>query len=548
VLVVVDQLRGDYLDRYAAFLGDDGFRRLQREGAQATDCTYGHAVTETGPGHATIATGTHPGTNGIIANDWLDPATRQSVYCVGTADGVSPAHLRGETLADRLVRATDGRGVVLSLAMKDRSAVLLAGRLADGAYWSEVAHGNLITSDFYRLPRPPARRAQDCAAFVDRLNATGPDRPVDRWRGHTWTRLVDPESATGKKLYARLAADDYAGEKPPGGWTRHFPHVLDKGPLYYGRLTVSPFGHTFLLEAARRAIDELALGKDDDADLLLVGLSSLDYVGHYFGPDSHEVADTMLRLDRDLAAFFQSLDQRVGKGRWTVALTADHGVAPIPAWGREKLGWPSLPAVDDLADGEAGGLLVRLSRFLHTTWADRLANLKPAAPVGEGLARSVRFSLFSREDGQIYFKHTVLKERGIDPAEAARTTVDWLRRQPEVDCALTRADVLEGPLPDHPSAPFLRRSFDPERSGDVLLSLVPSLYPGAASVLAATHGSPHRHDRHVPLMLMGFGVKRGFHLARPCGVVDLAPTLARLLGIEAPVPGEGSALTELLGS
>ena len=343
VLVVFDQLRGDYLERWRPLWGEGGFRRLQADGAWFTNCHYPFACTETGPGHATLATGRSPESHGIVGNYWYDRRAAAEVYCVaGTrpyqgvpagaaGDGAStPERLLGPTIGDALRDATGGRGRIIALGLKDRSAVFLAGRRPDACYWFDHWTGGFMTSTYYRDGPHP---------WVAEFNR---GRPADRWFGHDWTRLrPDLDYA------AHSGPDDGPGEAT--GWMqgRTFPHPTTGGLNrlaggrydnrdYYGALATSPFANELLLELAKRAIDAERLGADDVPDLLGLGLSATDPIGHSWGPDSQEVLDAVLRADRLLADLLAHLDARVGAGRYLVVLTSDHGVCPLPEVARAR--------------------------------------------------------------------------------------------------------------------------------------------------------------------------------------------------------------------
>ena len=337
VLVMFDQLRGDYLDKWKPLFGPDGFARLQREGVWYADAHLPYACTSTGPGHASIATGATPSEHGIVENDWFDRKAAARVYCAqparafdlvppvlvggqptrGTGQGFGPDRVLVETLADRLRSATGGKSRVVVLSIKDRTVAMLGGKTPDAAYCFDTRDGRFHTGSNYRAQPHP---------WVEEFNASG---FVNRWVGKEWTRLrpdLDYDKLAGK--------DDAPGEGFGANQKRVFPHPMGDeptaGPRYYAAVETSPFGNEVLLELAKKAVTAEKLGTGESADLLYVSFSSNDLVGHQWGPDSHEVLDTTLRSDRLMADLLGFLDATVGKGRHTVVVTADHGISPIP--------------------------------------------------------------------------------------------------------------------------------------------------------------------------------------------------------------------------
>ena len=342
VLVVFDQMRGDYLQRWDELYGDDGFHRLERDGVWFQNCNYPYAGTVTGAGHASLATGTSGYKHGIIFNDWYDRKEGADVNCATHVryqrvpaapikepavkgakvekprPGGTPERMLAPTLADALKAATGGKAKVVSLSMKDRSAALPGGQRPDACYWFDSTDGNFVTSTYYRDAIHP---------WVADYNST---KPADAWFGKEWTRLrpnLDYEKYSGP--------DDVVGEDVGYGEGRTFPHPLDgglkmPGQKYYNAVYTSPFGNDILLGLVKRAIDAEKLGKHDVPDLLCVSFSSNDSIGHNWGPDSQEVLDVTLRSDLIVKELLQVLDAKVGKGNYMLALSADHGVCPLP--------------------------------------------------------------------------------------------------------------------------------------------------------------------------------------------------------------------------
>ncbi|HEY7312345.1 MAG TPA: alkaline phosphatase family protein [Gemmataceae bacterium] len=534
VLVYFDQLRGDYLTRWDELFGDAGFHRLEKEGAWFQNCHYPYSDTVTAVGHASVATGCSPKTHGIIANDWYDRAAGAAVYCVTSeryqrvppltlalsadedtekkkAKGVSPDRLLAPTLADALKEATDGKGRVVALSLKDRSAVLPGGRRPDACYWLDTANGEFVTSTYYR-DRPHE--------WVTAFNRSG---AVDAWMGKEWTRLredLDYDKYSG--------LDDAAGEGTLL-FGRAFPHPLRGGgviklkPAYYGSLYNSPFGNDVLLALAQRAIEAEQLGKHDTTDLLCLSFSSNDAIGHCWGPDSHEVLDVTLRTDAIVKELLACLDKQVGKGRYVLALTADHGVCPLPEATRR--GGGEALRIDTIA------LMKNAGAFLGETFD---------VPADDN--RWVEWT----EGPWVYLNHALLARHNLKPMKVEEALADWLKKQPGIGSVYTRNQLLAGVPADDIVGQAVSRSFVPERSGDVRIIEKP--YHLLTTRLTGTnHGTPHAYDTHVPLLVHGGGVRPG---ARRERVVPqtAAVILAQALGIKPPAKADATVPAGLFTS
>lgn len=523
VLVVFDQMRGDYLDRWGKHFADDGFRRLEREGAWFTHCHYPYAVTFTAAGHASFLTGCSPVKHGIIANEWYDRASGEVIYCVDSAryqqvppaaveagqprsklraDGASPDRLLAPSISDVLKAATDGKAKVVALSMKDRSAVLPGGRRPDACYWFDSSIGGFVTSTYYR----------------DRVHSWVADfnqaRPADRWFNKDWTRLHPSLD------YARdSSADDSPGEGKGVLQGRTFPHPLDGGLLkpgqaYYEALYTSPFSNNLLLDLAKRAIEAEGLGRDDVPDLLSISFSANDAIGHIWGPDSQEVLDVTLRSDLIVKDLLTFLDKTVGPGRYVLALSADHGVCPLPETAQAK-GEQAVRLVPK-------ALALRIEEFMHASF-------------GKAADDRARW-LDAFQDPWVYFNHDLLRERKLEPAQVESALARWLKQQPEVLTAYTRTQLSYQLPPDDVMGERYRRSFHPERSGDVAVvvkpgSLITRFLDGT------THGSPHPYDTHVPLLVLGPGIPGGIRV-EPVSPQAIAPIFAALLRLKSPAAAE----------
>ena len=520
VAISVDQFAQDYLLRFADNFSESGaFRRVEKEGARYSQCHHRHAFTVTAPGHAVQLTGAYPATHGIIGNNWFDRFTGKDVFCcddpsttiigLPMAKGVSPKNLQVETVGDVLRLATGNRSKVFGVAIKERAAILMTGHNADAAFWLD---DNLwVTSSYYR---------SDLPGYLRLLNE---QEAIERFRGHSWNLLLP------KEKYHNGGPDKNAWENPPKGFTSEFPHRLaGKGelkPLEYGdHVLYSPYGNDYTLEAARAIIEGEQLGRDEFPDLLCINFSTNDYIGHAFGPHSLEVEDITYQTDRQLGDFLHYLDRQVGVGKWTLTLTADHGVAPVAEYAKQF----KLPAArNPLGD------LKQVQARLEARLRERLG-----VPTGDPpLVQKV-------EEIQVYLQHdhpAFLKAGAEDRfALAQRVVRDWLLDQPAVATALTRDELTSGS--GGKLQQQLQRHFHPRRSGDVLFVLNPYNLPGAKGT---THGSPWHYDTHVPLLLVGAGIAPG-KFDRPVGPACLASTVAELLGVDYPSGNAEEPLREAL--
>ncbi len=559
VLISIDQFRGDYLTRFGDLYrpaGTDaqpgGFRYLMERGAWFADAHHDHFPLYTGPGHSILLTGAPPYKSGIVGNEWYDRALGRTRYCVedaasplvglpgaapggsagatpgggtaagpapgsamaggggmaaaGKADertGVSPATLLVSTVGDELKMATGGRAKVWGLAFKDRAAVLMAGHLADGVLWLDEDSGAWISSRFYRpdgtLP-----------AWVAAVNA---EHRIDAWFGKQWLPSVPPQAL------ARAWTSDGAHASDPHHLGTHFPHRIDggaakAGKAFYGAFTTTPFGNEFVLRTARDLIEHEQLGRDDVPDLLAINLSSNDYIGHAYGPDSPEVLDAAVRTDGQLAEFFDFLARTVpgGLDRVVIALSADHGVSPLPGALRDA----HMPAglIDEAA--------------LRTAAAHAL---EAAYGPGDWVTALV--------ESNFYLNLAALDAHKIQHAQAEDVAATALAAVPGIYAAYTRTRILEGRLPRTDVGARIERSFHPAVSGDVVLITDPFWMPGKGR--GTTHGSPYSYDTQVPLLLAGSGIHPARISAR-VSTLDLAPTLADILGILQPAGNEGRIL------
>lgn len=503
VLLVVDQLRADYLERFRDhYVG--GFRWLLDHGAHFTEAAYRHSGTVTGAGHATVATGMHPSTHGVIGNSWRESGT--PVGCVedgryqsvgGPGEGVSPLALKSATVGDRLKSAYPGARVY-GFSTKDRSAVLSAGRQADGAFWYQSQCGCLVSSTYYadRLP-----------AWLQRFNDAG---PAAAYAGRDWTRLLQEESE-----YDRLArVDAFPGERATDGGV--FPHGRAFQD-FESTIPPTPFGDAITLDAALAAVASGEIGTDGSPDLLALGLSATDYIGHRYGPFSHEAMDNHLRLDRALGEFLEAVDAAVGLENTLVVLSADHGAAPLVE---------HLQSAGVVAERFDVGSLWERARVE----VDRCGAGPSEATVDRAGGRS------------LYWNEDALRERGIEPSEASECLARWIETQRGVEAVFTPARLAAAEPGG--TAQLFRNSHFSSRSPQVEVHLKEYFYTGGGT--GTGHGTAHAYDRRVPIVLAGPGVVPG-RFEAPSGPEDIAPTLGVLLDIAMTVEPDARVLVEALG-
>ncbi len=505
LFVTVDQLRYDYLQRLEGDL-PGGLGRLLREGVSFDSAYHGHAITTTGPGHASLATGTYPRRSGIVDNQWFDRDTKRLVNCVedrevqtlgSSLPGRSPRQLLVDTVADWM-KSRDPAGKVFAASRKDRGAILPAGRKADGAFWYDSGTGRFVTSSYYMSGYP---------RWVDHFHR---DHGPERFFGQAWEPLTtDPE--LGQR--ARFEALD------AGAFAHGFPHSLGGLSLspdsrFFSDFGTSPLMDGYLVEFVESLVIAEELGSDDRMDFLGVSFSALDSVGHEFGPNSPEALDALLRLDEALGRLLGFLEQRVGEEGVWVVLSADHGVVPLPEFqAAAKLPGQRVRTQDVLCHQRAGRALQ--------------ARLGPLEGWVEGL----------------YLDRRALQQSGRKPAQVEEWFSAELEKCEPVQKVWTRAELEPEPPPGDLYRRLYHNSFHPQRSADLLVQW--REYWLASGGRGTTHGSPYSYDRHVPLILRLPGVAPQ-RITQPVETVDLAPTLWALLGLPPQGRTDGRDLSPLL--
>jgi predicted AlkP superfamily pyrophosphatase or phosphodiesterase len=497
LFVSVDQMRFDYLTRFAP-LFEGGLKRVLTEGAVFSNARYRHSSCETGPGHSVLLSGRHARDTGIVANSWYDRVRGKNVNVVddplvtplpGPGRGASPTNFIGATIGD-LLKEVSPASKVVGVSLKDRSAVLMAGRRGDAAYWYEPKAGRFGSSTYYMRELP---------AWLEAWNREG---KVDALKGREWTRLLADVG-----LYLRYAGEDAVR----GEWDNVdtvFPHVVRGAPPsaeFYDDIRRTPFADELTLEVALGAARAHDLGGDDATDILAVGLSATDVIGHTYGPDSQEQMDQILRLDQLLGRLIAAMETRAGEGRLLFALSADHGVMPLV----EKL--------------KAQG---KHARRVHP---DELENAVRQALASRFQGAGDLIADF--DEGLVTLDLDMIVRRGLTRAAVEEVIEEALLSTGLVERVYTHARLLGDAPANDPQFALFRASFFEARSSHVIPRFKPFIYVNDDYVGGTGHGTAHDYDRHVPVVLMGAAIRPGRHDAES-GPEDIAPTLARLLGLD----------------
>ncbi|WP_158825494.1 alkaline phosphatase PafA [Mucilaginibacter lacusdianchii] len=509
--IVVDQMRWDYLYRFYDRYQTGGFKRMLNEGFTCENTHIDYLPTETAPGHSCIYTGSVPAIHGIAANSFFIQATGRYTYCtedttvqtVGSpskAGQMSPRNLLASTITDELKLATNFRSKVIGIALKDRGSILPAGHTPNGAYWFDDASGRWITSTYYM---------GDLPAWVKQFNDQG---LVNKYLSQPWNTLYPIESYVQSAPDNSPAETSSRGEKAPV-----FPHDLPtiKGSDF-GAIRATPFGNTLTLEFAKTALDAEQLGKGPVTDFLAVSLSSTDYVGHQFGPNSVEAEDVYLRLDKDLAAFFSYLDAKVGKGNYTAFLTADHGAAHNATFAKSH----NIPS----GLWDSGAATKALNNLLEDKYK--------ISPLIRGI-----------DSYQINLNNKAIAQKNLNKEAIKKDCIDWLTQQLGVLYAVDMQKVQLASVPAELRERIIN-GYNADRSGEIQVILQPGWYAGR-SATGASHGVSSPYDTHIPFVLMGWGIQHG-SLNRDTHMTDISATLAGLLHIQMPSGCIGKVVQEAL--
>jgi predicted AlkP superfamily pyrophosphatase or phosphodiesterase len=476
-----------------------------------------------------MMTGAYPAESGIVGNEWPDRTTGKKVTSVSDTSeklvggkpgeqASSPRRLMSSTIGDELRLVTNDRSIVIGISVKDRSAILPAGRNANAAYWLNLSTGNMVSSTYYLDQLP---------AWVTNFNNA---RPADQYFGKKWERLLNES-----EYIKRAGPDSPTWETvTAAGDTNSFPHTVTGGAsapglAFYTHLDHTPFVNELILSFAELAISNEHLGEDDDTDVLTVSFSGNDYVGHRYGPYSQEAMDVSLRTDRQIATLLDFVQTKVGLANTLIAFTADHGVAPIPEHAAAiGLGGGRIRTTDLL-----NAIRAAIKARYGDSSADYVYKFDDNGVWRDGFM-----------NGNIYFNYAALERDKVNAEELAQVVGQAALTVPGVARYFTRTQLLRGATSI--TDPIERRvlhGFYPSRSGDVVLIAEPFKYLG--DTITATHGSAYSYDTNVPTMIMGPGVTPGRYL-EPATPADIAPTLAALLGITKPSNATGRVLIEAL--
>ncbi|MBO9675008.1 MAG: alkaline phosphatase family protein [Sphingobacteriaceae bacterium] len=503
--LVVDQMRWDYLYRYYNRYTNGGFKRLINEGFSVENTFIPYTPTYTACGHTCIYTGSVPAVHGIIGNDWYDPETKKGVYCtedssvstVGSTPSsegnMSPKNMLTTTITDELRLATNFRGKVIGISLKDRGSILPAGHAANAAYWYQGSTGNWITSTYYMKEVP------GWVADYNKLKL------ANKFYAKNWETLYPINT------YVNSTADEKAYE----GKQSTFPHQLTQNiDKNFDAIRSTPYGNTITLDLAKLAILSEDLGQDNITDFLAVSCSSTDYIGHAYGPNSIEAEDTYLRLDKDFEEFFNYLDKKVGKGNYTVFLTADHGAAHVPGFMQENKMPSGIVSDRDIAN--------KLNAYLNDKFK-----------VNNVVLRSM--------NNQIIFDHDKTDKGDVSFDVIKSAAVEFLKRLDGFQNAVDIAKISQTTLQEIQKK-MITNGYNARRSGDIYYVLQPNWFNGGST--GTTHGNWNPYDSHIPLVFMGWGVKPGA-TNKMHYMTDIAPTLAALLHIQTPNGTVGEPITEI---
>ncbi|NRA13803.1 MAG: alkaline phosphatase family protein [Crocinitomicaceae bacterium] len=515
--IVVDQMCYDYLYRFYDKYSNDGFKKLMTKGANCRNMNYNYVPTYTGPGHASIYTGTTPSNHGIVANEWFDREQMRTINCVedsaystvgsdSKAGSCSPINLKSNTITDQL-KLTYPSAKVISMSIKNRGAILPGGHLSDGSYWYDYSNGNFITSTFFKSSMP-----QWVTDFNNKKYA-------ELYMSGQWNTLYDIST------YTESGADDSPYEyRMPGSVTPTFPYDLklmssQEGCSATGLMPYTPYGNTILTDLAISAITAENLGQDDQTDMLLISYSTPDIVGHTFGPYSKEIEDIYLRLDLEVAKLMKTVEKLVGKKDYTIFITADHAVVPTP---------------QNLVDHNLPGGYVYMDTNMYY--------LKEAltAKFGQSL-------LLDQDNLNFYLDHDSIALLGLKLGDVVEVVVDVTSKWDGIKRVFTAEQLYNGNSND-PWLNMVRNGYHHGESGDVIIILEPGYLTSHKeennSGKGTSHGSAYSYDTHVPLLWYGAGIPK-MELFRHLEITDITSTLTHMLYLQQVNATTGKPIVEL---
>jgi predicted AlkP superfamily pyrophosphatase or phosphodiesterase len=510
--IVVDQMRYDYIYRYWNKFGNDGFKRLVNEGFFCRNTNFNYVPTYTGPGHASIYSGTTPAVHGIIANDWYDKTTGKNLYCAGDKNSIgvgttanegkrSPVNMLTSTITDELRISSNMKSKVIGVALKDRSSILPAGHIANAAYWYDGSIGGFITSTYYMKELP---------VWVQEFNKK---ELAKKYLSQPWNTILPIE------MYTESLPDDNKYEFVAKGETKPvFPHNLPELMKANGGLNMirsTPFGNSLTKDFAIDVMKNENLGKSEATDFLAISFSSPDYIGHAYGPNSVEQEDDYIRLDKDLAELLKFIDEQVGKNNALIFLTADHAAPEVPSYLIDL----KIPA-GYVAESK---ILKNLKDHLLKSYGDTLA--------------------LSFENQQVFLNHAAIDNKKLDLEKVQNEVAAFLLNAEGVAEVLT-ATTLNNTSFTEGSRYLMQKGFNAKRSGDVLVNYFPGWVDGYSKT-GTTHGSPYSYDTHVPLIFHGWNIQQGSS-AEQVYITDVAATLAMMLNIQFPNGCTGKPISFLV--
>ena len=510
--MVVDQMRWDQLYRFEKHFGEGGFNRLLKEGYNFNNVMINYIPTVTALGHTSVYTGSVPSIHGIAGNDWTDRRTGQNVYCTTDASvkGVgsssekigahSPHNLWSTTITDQLRMASNFRSKVVGVSLKDRAAILPAGHNPTAAFWFDEGTGHFVTSSYYMNELPEWVRKFNSKDIGSQLVRNG------------WNTLKDIRE------YKESTEDNMPWENIIGSAKEPvFPYsnLAKDYNEKKGVIRSTPFGNTLTLRMAEASLEGYQLGRGEETDFLVVNIASTDYVGHTFGPNSIEVQDTYMRLDKDLEIFLNALDQKVGKGNYLFFLTSDHGAAHSVGYMKQN------KMSSDFFDKD---LLSGLEKELETLLGQKDL-------------------IYTIDNYQVYFNESSIMKNGLSLEQVSKATTDYLNRDPRVLYAVDLSKVGSAPIPE-PIKSRIINGYNWQRSGHIQIISHDAMLP-SYSLKGTTHSVWNSYDAHIPLIFMGKGISQG-QSSKPYYMTDIAPTLAQLLKIENPSGNIGEPIVELL--
>ncbi|MEB3799867.1 alkaline phosphatase family protein [Flavobacterium columnare] len=507
--IVVDQMKMEYLNRFYSDFSENGFKRLLRDGFTYHNMHYNYMPTFTGPGHASIYTGTTPAIHGIVGNEWFNKATGKNLYCTDDTDvstvgngteqegKMSPKILQASTITDELKLSTNFKGKVIGVSVKDRGAILPAGHFADWAFWFSKT-GNFISSTFYGKSLP---------SWVTQFNN---EKNYEKYVNQNWDLLKD------KTAYNESLPDDNPYEGKLNKKQAFFPYSLSEltKPGDVGILRTTPFGNNFLADFAQKTIENEQLGKDEDTDFLTVSFSATDYIGHMYGPRSIELQDTYLRLDQTLASFLQYLDLNVGKDNYLLFLTADHAGAENVMHLKDNR--------YDVEDTNEKNIEHAIAEFTKTQFGENLL---------------VLYDSFN-----VFLDKAKIKEKGLELSKVKNAVKEFLYTQKHVKRVYDENEIIAGSVADN-YLNFVSKGYDPVQNGELIIVDKPAYMQYQTT--GTSHGSPYSYDTHVPCLFYGWGIKKGENFDKK-DITQIAPTLALKLKTTLPNSTDAIPLIEIL--